>query len=146
VHLYLLLTRRSWWKHLASRIAARYQKVSKAQPSTSSHSQSADAASPQSRLKTIQDSNTAALHHYNPGPYPGSLLLFLASTPESFDLFYKYDATAGWQELCDGPVHVIRLPGTHLSIFDSQHTQTIADKLRPFLLRQPSPGNNTNSI
>jgi thioesterase domain-containing protein/acyl carrier protein len=133
VHLYLLLARPGRWKYLCQRIVSRFKSASKIQQGETNSTWPSDKQSPADRLKAIQHHNTSALQHYTPKPYAGTLRLFLASIRETYDMFYKCDATAGWGKLCQGGVSVIPVHGSHLTIFDKTHIDELASQLRVFL-------------
>jgi acyl-CoA synthetase (AMP-forming)/AMP-acid ligase II/thioesterase domain-containing protein len=85
------------------------------------------------RLRRKLIANQWALRHYAPGPYRGSIHLFL--TDETLDS--PENPRLGWRELATGRVEIHAIPGTHNSVtgmndtqIEEAHMQALAVQLR----------------
>jgi thioesterase domain-containing protein/acyl carrier protein len=85
------------------------------------------------KVKAIHKMNRQAGEGYRPKPFPGSILFFAANARQNHNIFYRNDPAGGWGKLCDNRVHVIPLPGSHLTILDPSNATIAAEKLRPHL-------------
>jgi thioesterase domain-containing protein/acyl carrier protein len=85
------------------------------------------------RIQVIHDANLEAARRYNPAPYPGSALWFIASNRQQHNLFYKIKPSGGWDALCTGGVRVVTLYATHLTMLDVDHARSAAEWLKQFL-------------
>jgi thioesterase domain-containing protein/acyl carrier protein len=76
--------------------------------------------------------NHVAMDHYYPKPYGGPVVRFRASEESWHDIFLKIDRAGGFSRIAS-LMRVIDLPGNHLSILNSEHSQAAADALKPLL-------------
>ncbi len=83
--------------------------------------------------------NARAVENYHPQPYAGSVVLFRAIDLETYNIFYKMDASGGWAEVAAGGVRVIDLAGCHLSMLSADHSPVAAEMLRPYLHKNSQP-------
>jgi amino acid adenylation domain-containing protein len=78
----------------------------------------------------LWDIHLRASRQYVPKPYPGCVTLFRTSI---HPFFSSFDPTCGWGEFARAGVAVHIMPGTHESILDKPHVQTVAECLNQVL-------------
>ena len=88
------------------------------------------------RFLNVANINILAAKTYQPGPYPGRITFF--STAE-LSWLYSIDPKAGWMELAEDGIEVYEVAGHHNSMFDPQHVDALAAKLRLCLARANDP-------
>lgn len=110
----------------------RFRRSRVSQPAPSLASDSATEAQA-AKAKAISGANKKASVTYQPKPYPGSMLLFRATSRATHSIFYKMDPQCGWGTLVTGGLRTIDLPGTHLGILSADSAPAAAESLRPFL-------------
>ncbi|HEY3571702.1 MAG TPA: amino acid adenylation domain-containing protein [Thermoanaerobaculia bacterium] len=86
---------------------------------------------------------TTAAERYKPSPYPGRITLLRASAadpaalrelpPERRRVFA--DPTLGWGAVAAGGVEVHAVPGSHMTILDADHVETLARTLAACIAR-----------
>jgi len=84
------------------------------------------------RLLSVGDINVAAAKAYNPGAYPGEIILFL--TEEAASL-YMIDPKDGWMALAGEGIEVHSVPGDNNSMFDARFVDALAEKLKSCITR-----------
>lgn len=91
-------------------------------------------------LMRLRINTLHAKHHYVPQIYPGRITLFRASEWQPEDSSYEDgdrsradDPALGWSALSSQAVNVHVVPGTHETIVEEPHVQTLADRLRACL-------------
>ncbi len=78
-----------------------------------------------------------AFHRYEPGSYPGKVVLFQSSHWPNAPYF---DFRLGWEDLVED-IDFHRIPGTHPGMFTEPNVSTVADKLTAYLKKLPNkPG------
>lgn len=99
------------------------------------------------RLLSVADINVSAAKAYQPGAYPGRIILFL--TEEATSL-YAIDPRDGWMALAGDGIEVHAVAGDNNSLFDARFVDALAEKLKSCITkahanrRQPIPiFNNT---
>ena len=78
----------------------------------------------------LREAHGEVQERYKPQPYDGKVLLIPAS--DNGDKFV-YPPDLGWEGVLTGHLTVTPVPGEHLSIFDEEHTVTLAAAVRPLL-------------
>lgn len=120
IHVYVLIARRGRLEYL------RHQ----AKKRSSARRGSAE-TSGGGIAKAIEIANIRAAEHYEPQPYPGSILLFRARQRLLDGPLYRGDrSTNGWSVFSDKRIQVSDLPGSHLSMLDVENAARAAALLR----------------
>lgn len=84
------------------------------------------------RLLSVKDINVAAAKAYNPGAYPGEIILFLTEEVESL---YGIDPRDAWMALAGEGIEVHSVPGDNNSMFDARFVDALAEKLKSCITR-----------
>jgi thioesterase domain-containing protein len=75
-------------------------------------------------LLEVYRTNAKAESRYVPQSYPGTITLFKTSR-----LFFP-DQTMGWGKLAAGGVRIVEVPGTHTTMLDEPHVETVALQIK----------------
>ena len=89
------------------------------------------------RLVRVLQANVAALLAYQPRPYSGRMTFFRAEQRRPDD---PPRPELAWIDLARGGCDVLLVPGTHESMHEPPHVQTMAERLRIHLAPAPLPG------
>jgi thioesterase domain-containing protein/acyl carrier protein len=84
------------------------------------------------RLLSVADINIAAAKAYNPGAYPGRIILFLTKEVESL---YAIDPRDGWMALAGDGLEIHGVAGDNNSMFDARFVDALAEKLKSCITR-----------
>ncbi len=82
-------------------------------------------------LKEIQTASEVAVKRYHPVPYPGPVVLFHAQDNEES---MKAVILTTWTRLAAGGLEVVRVPGTHHTLYTEANVQVFAQALEARLL------------
>lgn len=87
-------------------------------------------------MDKIEEVNMAAAASYRPKPYAGRLTLFRSTmrTPDCGD-----DEFLGWGHLAPGGIDLCHVPSMHSNILDEPGVESLSEKLRECLNRDPAP-------
>ncbi len=97
------------------------------------HSQSAFASIEE--LKTMLGlfrANLRAMRNYTPPSYPGKIHFFLARDRDQFN---AQTPAHGWIDLAQQGIEIYTVPGNHITMSETPHVESLADRLRECLLR-----------
>lgn len=75
------------------------------------------------KMRVIISANVAAMEWYYPGVYPGEVVLF-RSREHGLSVHF------GWEELTQGGVKVITIPGNHRGILQEPNVSHLTEALR----------------
>jgi thioesterase domain-containing protein/acyl carrier protein len=91
---------------------------------------------PAPAMDKIEEVNMAAAASYRPKPYAGRLTLFRSTmrTPDCGD-----DEFLGWGHLAPGGIDLCHVPSMHSNILDEPGVESLSEKLRECLDRDPAP-------
>jgi thioesterase domain-containing protein len=79
-----------------------------------------------------EDVKSLLINAYKPEPYQGQVTLFTATHRH---WYVRWDPMEKWAGILSGPVEIIPIPGTHMSIFDQPHVNILAGKILDSLNR-----------
>jgi hypothetical protein len=88
-------------------------------------------------LLSVADINVSAAKAYQPGAYPGRIILFL--TEEATSL-YASDPRDGWMALAGDGIEVHAVAGDNNSLFDARFVDALAEKLKSCITRAHANG------
>ncbi|HKX27100.1 MAG TPA: amino acid adenylation domain-containing protein [Blastocatellia bacterium] len=92
----------------------------------------------------IYKTNVKAVHHYTPQVYPGAATLFKTTKPTAASRANGSatdgqtaktvkDPTKGWGQLAAGGVRIVDVPGTHATMLDKPHVDSLALRIQTCL-------------
>jgi thioesterase domain-containing protein len=84
----------------------------------------------------INEISDGLMDTYEPSPYPGALTLFRAKTADDK---HAYTELLGWEDLAEGGVETIDVPGEHLTLFDEKNGEAMATAISEGLHTKTTP-------
>jgi amino acid adenylation domain-containing protein len=118
------------WQYIAERLWPLIQKTLQKAPNSAGLSSLPVDRQLTEVYRRIEEADREALKRYSPQVYPGKMTLFRA---QQKDPKYFYDPHLGWQNLIEGELEIVDVPGNHLSLMYDPHVKTLATKLQQCL-------------